>query len=241
MQDLHDIAAPGGTAPPTRLAPDGTPLHKGPHLLETRPDKRGGKARWWKPNAAGHTNQLDRAGLYDHDAPEIRSALLGHRKLGPETAPPETWTRFGGPTLTAVDARVVVGPAVRLLDTLRTVDAHCDTDAQLAALVEPDEDTAKLVQAYVDLRDAAALGHALAELAGRTVDELLHDLAAMDAMADALQPAAPPATACQLNVHSVGTLKVDDEVLECVVLTGGRGELRALGEHLYSDVQVVLP
>lgn len=178
MQALYDLTAPGGRAPTTTHAGD-TPLHAGPHLLEVRtPAERQGRGRWWCPDAGGYTDQLDRAGLYRPDSDEVRDKLRhpddGHSH--------------------PVDARVVVGPAVRLLATLREVDAACDTDEALAELVDPDD--AKVgahVEAYVQMRDAAAAGQALSELLGMTPTQLLEFAAgvpvAPQAVADTLQPA----------------------------------------------------
>lgn len=40
------------------------------YLLETRPEHRRGRARYWRPNGAGYTDHLWDAGLFTNDSPE---------------------------------------------------------------------------------------------------------------------------------------------------------------------------
>jgi len=36
-------------------------------LFEVKPGRRSGRGRYWRPNAAGYTDDIARAGLYDDD------------------------------------------------------------------------------------------------------------------------------------------------------------------------------
>jgi len=83
----------------------------------------------------------------------------------------------------------VVGPAVRLLAMLRQVDAACDTDDDLGALLDPDDRDGRalaLLHEYVALRDAAALGQAVAEAADMPVHQLLLAAAQLPRLLQAL-------------------------------------------------------
>jgi len=186
MQALYDLLAPGGRAPKATHT-NGIPDSPGPFLIEVRNGKRQGRGRWWGPNSCGYTDQLDRAGLYAADSDEVTDRLM----------------HPGGGHSYPVDARVIVGPACRLLSKLRQVHASTDgDDSLLMELVDPDDsEAAGFVQEYLDLVSSK------------------------------------PTPA--LTVHAVGSMRVEDERMECVVLTGGRDALRAAAGMIYSQAGLV--
>jgi len=71
-----ELTTSTGVAPRAELGDDGQPVSPGPFLVEVRRDYRSGRARWWRPNAAGYTNDIMQAGQYDSDSSEVNYALL---------------------------------------------------------------------------------------------------------------------------------------------------------------------
>lgn len=185
MQALYDLSTPYGIAP--HLRPD-DPL---PALVLIEVDKphRAGRARWWVRGSngagAGYTDQLDRAGLFKPTDSAVLDLQAHLRLRDDDDARADA----------LVDARVLVGPACRLLGALLYLDAATDSGDDLATLCDPDDTTLPLLvrqyTALVGVLPPALLVSTNAEigpdgLLGDATDVFLVPLEDLDQLRDAL-------------------------------------------------------
>ncbi len=90
---LQGICTPYGKAPAAERNEDGDLVGDGPFLIEVLPNVRS-EGRWWCQDAKSCTNEVDRAGMFPKNHPALILADLNQSQV--------------------VDARVIVGPTVRL-------------------------------------------------------------------------------------------------------------------------------